>query len=122
MENYFSRTAGNRFRRWFCGSTSMPTDSSAVTPRMGSIPEFVFLFDGRASLGIESGVIGVDAIDIQSSPAILDGLFQKILDGAAGQDRHFLEEPMRSGSNSNGTGGHRDLLSHRYCTTLCTKM
>ena len=34
--NCLSRTAGSRVSRWFTGSTSIPADSSAVTPRMGS--------------------------------------------------------------------------------------
>src|SRR5262245_11855346 len=32
---YFSGTAGSRRSVWFAGSTAMPTDSSAVTPRIG---------------------------------------------------------------------------------------
>ena len=34
----FNRNAGNRFNRWFTGSTSMPVDSRAVTPSRGSVP------------------------------------------------------------------------------------
>jgi hypothetical protein len=31
-----SRAAGRRLRLWLRGSTSIPTDSRAVTPRIGS--------------------------------------------------------------------------------------
>src|SRR5205814_1431024 len=36
MRPRFNRTAGSRLRRCERGSTSIPTDSSAVTPRIGS--------------------------------------------------------------------------------------
>src|SRR5260370_4905857 len=30
LRSEFNRTAGSRLRRWFCGSTSIPTDSKAI--------------------------------------------------------------------------------------------
>src|SRR6266496_785441 len=35
-DNYFSGIAGNRFKVRLAGSITTPTDSRAVTPRMGS--------------------------------------------------------------------------------------
>jgi hypothetical protein len=37
-DNYFSGIAGSRFNVRVAGSIVMPTDSSAVTPRIGSPP------------------------------------------------------------------------------------
>jgi hypothetical protein len=38
LRRYFSGMAGSRLSFLFTGSTMMPTDSSAVTPKIGSVP------------------------------------------------------------------------------------